>query len=476
MPLQGQEDRTLVEEVLKMATEETDNPDLRDRAYIYWRLLTQNAEAANAIVLVKKPVIADDTEVLDPGLLAQLMSQLSTLASTYHKPPEAFVKQRARATGEEFDDDADDEDYGASGGGGGEAMGGGGGGGVNDDDDDDILGMGMGAGGGGGGGAAAGGGGGGGNDDLLDLMGMGGGGGVGGSSSGGGAAPVAFPEVPKSRFQTAKPAGFAMQGVLVPSTAPGKLDLRIEFANMQMPQAQQRFQLQFNKNFAGIVPDAAAISLPQPLQQGGRGGTVVPCHIDAGGAKQTLNIATAGQPLQAAIKDDANGAVAYFTIPPTYASLACCGLAAGAGEGGKMERKEFLTQWKSLPNEQEIKRRVEMAAGTQLGVAQIIAKMVGRFVLADWEQERRRDRQRGREGLGVLNSPMKIIPTIQPTISTNKQTNKQTTTIRTAGGRQHLRRRRQKGQCRTGLLLPLVLPTRPLPRHARGQPCRWHAV
>ena len=383
---QGQEDRTLVEEVLKMATEETDNPDLRDRAYIYWRLLTQNAEAANAIVLVEKPVIADDTEVLEPGLLAQLMTQLSTLASTYHKPPEAFVKERAPATGEGFDEeDEDDDDYGAA------AGGGGGGGGGTMDDDDDILGMGMGMGGGAGAGAQAstsgggGGGGGGGGDDLLDLMGMGGGGGGGGGGGNGAMAAAAFPDVQKARFATAKPVGFAMQGVLVPGTAPGKLELRIDFANMQMSAPQQRFQLQFNKSFAGIVADAAAVTLPQPVQQGGRGSTVVPCHVDAGGAKQTLDIASAGQPLQAAIKDDANGAVAYFTVPTTYASLACCGLAASAGEGGKMQRKEFLTQWKTLPNEQEIKRRVEMAAGTQLGVAQIVAKLEAAniYVIAD---------------------------------------------------------------------------------------------
>jgi vesicle coat complex subunit len=42
-PTAGQE---LVPRLLKLATEETDNPDLRDRAFIYWRLLSTDPLAA----------------------------------------------------------------------------------------------------------------------------------------------------------------------------------------------------------------------------------------------------------------------------------------------------------------------------------------------------------------------------------------------------------------------------------------------
>ena len=38
--------------------QETDNPDLRDRAYVYWRLLSSDPEAARAVVLAEKPVIS----------------------------------------------------------------------------------------------------------------------------------------------------------------------------------------------------------------------------------------------------------------------------------------------------------------------------------------------------------------------------------------------------------------------------------
>lgn len=46
--------KDLMESVLSMATEECDNPDLRDRGYVYWRLLAADPEAARAVVLAEK--------------------------------------------------------------------------------------------------------------------------------------------------------------------------------------------------------------------------------------------------------------------------------------------------------------------------------------------------------------------------------------------------------------------------------------
>lgn len=36
--------------VLDMATENSDNPDLRDRGYVYWRLLSTDPAAAKSVV------------------------------------------------------------------------------------------------------------------------------------------------------------------------------------------------------------------------------------------------------------------------------------------------------------------------------------------------------------------------------------------------------------------------------------------
>ena len=55
------ETQDMVQRVLDMATEESDNPDLRDRGFVYWRLLSTDPEAAKAVVLSEKPLIEDDT-------------------------------------------------------------------------------------------------------------------------------------------------------------------------------------------------------------------------------------------------------------------------------------------------------------------------------------------------------------------------------------------------------------------------------
>lgn len=101
-----------------MATEHSDNPDLRDRGYVYWRLLSSDPEAARAVVLSQKPEIGDDTFTIEAALLDELMQQISTLASIYHKPPEAFVMKslHVSSSGEEEEEaEVDEEQLGADG-------------------------------------------------------------------------------------------------------------------------------------------------------------------------------------------------------------------------------------------------------------------------------------------------------------------------------------------------------------------------
>jgi len=52
-----EESEALIQSLLKMATEEADNPDLRDRAYIYWRMLSTSPEKAADVVLGTRPAI-----------------------------------------------------------------------------------------------------------------------------------------------------------------------------------------------------------------------------------------------------------------------------------------------------------------------------------------------------------------------------------------------------------------------------------
>ena len=85
----------LVQQVLSLATQESENPDLRDRGFIYWRLLSTDPAAAKDVVLAEKPLIAEETDLLEPTLLDELICHIASLASVYHKPPRSISRVTA---------------------------------------------------------------------------------------------------------------------------------------------------------------------------------------------------------------------------------------------------------------------------------------------------------------------------------------------------------------------------------------------
>lgn len=112
MPENAQE---MVQRALNLATEHSDNPDLRDRGYVYWRLLSSDPEAARAVVLSAKPEINDDTITIEASLLDELMGKIATLASIYHKPPAAFVmKSFGPSTAHDEEEEEEEEESGGS--------------------------------------------------------------------------------------------------------------------------------------------------------------------------------------------------------------------------------------------------------------------------------------------------------------------------------------------------------------------------
>lgn len=76
----------LVHKTLQDATQGCENPDIRDRAYVYWRLLSANPQAAKAVVLAQKPPIEADNNAVSETLLDELITNIGNLASVYHKP------------------------------------------------------------------------------------------------------------------------------------------------------------------------------------------------------------------------------------------------------------------------------------------------------------------------------------------------------------------------------------------------------
>ena len=90
-PIKGQE---LVTKVLKWATEETDHPDLRERGFFYWRLLSYgDSSLARHVVMGVKPPITAESEKLDPATLEEMCLNVGTLATVYLKPVNQVFRQ-----------------------------------------------------------------------------------------------------------------------------------------------------------------------------------------------------------------------------------------------------------------------------------------------------------------------------------------------------------------------------------------------
>ncbi|KAF8824375.1 hypothetical protein HHX47_DHR8000392 [Lentinula edodes] len=102
----------IVQRILNTATKDCDSPDVRDRAYIYWRLLSTDPGAAKAVVLAQRPPISIPRTTVAPALLEELLGEVSSLASVYHKPEETFVgKGRVGAESLQRKTDAPDDRF-----------------------------------------------------------------------------------------------------------------------------------------------------------------------------------------------------------------------------------------------------------------------------------------------------------------------------------------------------------------------------
>lgn len=88
---------SLLQQILELATKECENADVRDKAYIYWRLLSSSTSNSlqKKIILAKLPPIESTIPTFSPHLLEQLLKELSTLSSVYHKPAKTFIDPSA---------------------------------------------------------------------------------------------------------------------------------------------------------------------------------------------------------------------------------------------------------------------------------------------------------------------------------------------------------------------------------------------
>ena len=298
------------------------------------------------MVLAEKPNISDDTFSLDPAVLDELISHLSTLAAIYHKPPSTFVSQGRKAApglgGRADDDDDDDEgntltsDMMTEGAEGAQAappampapqvmdlLGG-----LMDDPPDAAPANPMGGMGGmmGGGAPPAGGGLGGGLDDLF-----------GGPPAPSAAAGAAAPAGAKLVLPADKGEGMQVRTAFV-KDGQGRLCQSYTVENNGgVPLSG--FALQFNKNTFGVVPESP-----------GKLGEVLPQQLMPGqSATGLVPLLPTGQPaadtppgvIQVALKNSVK--VFYFQDSMDVLLF----LASDA----RMDKNVWLEQWKSLTNE-----------------------------------------------------------------------------------------------------------------------------
>lgn len=312
----------LLQQVLHMATQDSGNPDLRDRGFIYWRLLSQDVEAAKLVVMSEKPVISAQTGMLDPTLLDELISNLGTLSSVYRKPPVHLiadhVQDRPPAEGgvdeadqqyvasEDYDDKAAEEEVPAPDVGVAEG---------------DLLNMGTPRGGGGGGGS------------LLDLIGP----------------PAAMVDDKPLVLPADKTGGLQINAEFRRSG--GSVVLDVTLAHMGEPAASSAFSnlhVQFNKNACGLKPRSTAIPV-QAVPPGQRRSAeialvVLPEFVPPQGSPCEDTV-------QCALKlDGGNGQVQYFRVPFSLATLCV--------EDGRLDKALYLSTWRSIPNESEVSRKV----------------------------------------------------------------------------------------------------------------------
>jgi hypothetical protein len=98
----------MVMNVLHLASEESDNPDLRDRGYIYWRMLSTDPTATKDVVLIKRPEYTQSLGVMMDDETREIFTDIGikkkVAVITEENPPAAQGDEE-----EVEDEDAEEE-------------------------------------------------------------------------------------------------------------------------------------------------------------------------------------------------------------------------------------------------------------------------------------------------------------------------------------------------------------------------------
>lgn len=343
----------LVQHVLSLATQDSDNPDLRDRGFIYWRLLSTDPAAAKEVVLADKPLISEETDLLEPTLLDELICHISSLASVYHKPPTAFVEGRSAGVRKSLPNRSHEPSQPQSDGS------------VIPNQESligDLLSMDI-------GGpvpaaapAAP--------QSNIDLLGggldmlLGGGppqpavpepvqastGGLLGDIFGMGSSTSSMVSIPKITWLPAdKGKGLEVQGTF--SRRGGKIYMDMTFTNKAMS-PMSGFAIQLNKNSFGLVPGAPLQVAPLPPGQSGEASLL----LNSNGPVQRMEPINN---LQIAVKNNVD--VFYFACLIHGQTI--------FAEDGQLDKRVFLSTWKEIPSANEVQYTISGILGNADAVA-----------------------------------------------------------------------------------------------------------
>jgi hypothetical protein len=93
--------------ILTEATKEGNYPDVKNRAVVYWRVLSNDPEVARRIVVFPKDTVVHSGVSFEPHILAELIKNMGSVSGVLHVVPSDFVR-RVRYVPE--DEDSDDDE------------------------------------------------------------------------------------------------------------------------------------------------------------------------------------------------------------------------------------------------------------------------------------------------------------------------------------------------------------------------------
>ncbi len=93
LKVQSESAFNILNDIFEFTTNQSDNIDLRERGFIYYRLLELDPNIACTIILSEKPRISEEANLIEGSLLDKLVDNLGTLSTIYIKPAESFVKR-----------------------------------------------------------------------------------------------------------------------------------------------------------------------------------------------------------------------------------------------------------------------------------------------------------------------------------------------------------------------------------------------